>query len=60
MKINREWHETHKLPRNATLEQRIDWHLAHAANCGCRDIPPTIKRAMEERGLTVPTPQSLK
>lgn len=60
MKINREWHETHKLARNATLEQRIDWHLSHAANCGCRDIPPTIRRELENRGLTVPTPASLK
>lgn len=60
MKINREWHEAHKLPRNATLEQRLDWHLSHAANCGCRDMPENIKRELENRGLTAPTPQSLK
>jgi hypothetical protein len=60
MKINREWHQSHKLPRNATLEQRLEWHLSHAVNCGCRDMPESIKRELENRGLTVPTPQSLK
>lgn len=60
MKLNRQWHEAHKLPRNATLEQRLDWHLMHAANCGCREMPPTIKRELEARGLTVPTLRSLK
>jgi hypothetical protein len=60
MKINKEWHEAHRMPRNATLDERVDWHLKHAANCACRDIPPTIKRELENRGLTVPTLRSLK
>lgn len=60
MKINREWHEAHKLPRDATLERRLDWHLSHAANCGCRAMPDSIRRELEHRGLIVPTPQSLK
>jgi len=60
MKINKAWHEANKLPRTATLEQRLDWHLAHAANCGCREIPKTIKRELEARGLTGPTLRSLR
>ncbi len=39
MKTNKAWHERHRMPKNAALEQRLDWHLQHAANCGCRDMP---------------------
>lgn len=60
MKLNREWHEAHKMPRNATLEQRLDWHLMHAANCQCREMPPGIRRELEARGLSIPTPRSLR
>lgn len=60
MAINREWHATHKLPTNATLEERLNWHIMHAANCGCREMPSTIRRELEARGLSVPSPRSLK
>jgi hypothetical protein len=60
MSINREWHALHKLARNASMEERLHWHLQHAANCGCRDMPDTIRRELEARGLSVPTPRSLK
>jgi hypothetical protein len=60
MKINKAWHLAHKMPRDATLEQRIDWHMMHAANCGCREMPKTIKWAIEARGWAVPTQRSLK
>jgi len=43
MKLNKEWHLTHRMPKNATLEQRIAWHLEHKKNCGCRDIPEKLK-----------------
>ncbi len=59
MAINRRWHEEHKMPPNANMQERIDWHMAHAANCACRPIPPTVLRAMDERGLLAPTPRSL-
>lgn len=39
MQINKEWHDAHKMPKNATLEQRLDWHLNHALNCTCREMP---------------------
>lgn len=48
-KINREWHEQHRMPANATLDQRIEWHIAHAAHCQCREMPEKIKQAIKER-----------
>jgi hypothetical protein len=42
--LNREWHEVHRMPPDATLEQRIAWHRAHAAACGCRPAPASIQR----------------
>jgi hypothetical protein len=43
MKMNATWHRKHRLPKNPTLEQRMMWHLEHARNCGCRDMPPKLK-----------------
>ncbi|UJW85662.1 hypothetical protein [Devosia sp. SL43] len=60
MAINREWHALHKMPRNATLDDRIAWHIKHAANCDCREIPVAVRREMEARGLSAATPRSLK
>ena len=40
--MNKEWHEKHKMPGNANLEQRIAWHIAHSKHCGCREMPPKI------------------
>lgn len=37
-KINKDWHEANKMPRNATLEQKIKWHTNHAENCNCRPM----------------------
>ena len=60
MKINKVWHDAHKMPRSATLEQRLDWHLKHAANCSCREMPDSIKHELESRGLIVPMLRSLR
>jgi hypothetical protein len=38
-KMNREWHEQHKIPQGATQEERIAWHMEHARHCACRPIP---------------------
>lgn len=40
--INRHWHEQNRMPKNPTLELRIQWHALHAANCGCRPIPASL------------------
>lgn len=42
MKINKEWHEKHKMPKNPTMEEKIKWHKEHARNCGCRPMPKSI------------------
>ena len=52
--MNRDWHDAHRMPENADLEQRIAWHVEHATQCGCREIPDSVKHALEERGLPVP------
>jgi hypothetical protein len=50
-KINREWHEAYRMPKNPTLDQRITWHLAHAKNCTCRPLGGKILEEIKKRGL---------
>jgi hypothetical protein len=50
-RLNREWHLAHLMPKNATLEQRIEWHAEHSQNCSCREMPPSIAAEIEKRGL---------
>lgn len=45
-KINKEWHLAHKMPKNATLKQRIAWHEQHVKHCGCREMPASIAEAI--------------
>jgi hypothetical protein len=52
-KINRESHEQNRMPKNATLDQRVDWHLAHLRVCDCRtDLPPGVKEEIERRSAS--------
>jgi hypothetical protein len=53
-KINAKWHQAHPMPKNPTLDQRIEWHLAHARACGCRAISGTLLDEMKRRGIKVP------
>ena len=48
--LNREWHLEHRMPINATAEERIRWHREHAKACGCRPIPKGVIALMAERG----------
>lgn len=48
-KFNKVWHEKHKMPNNATLEQRIAWHQQHVKNCKCREMPESIAKAIAEK-----------
>ena len=50
-KINKEWHEQNRMPKNATIEQRIEWHLEHSKNCSCRKIEGKIAEEMIKRGI---------
>jgi hypothetical protein len=56
--MNRVWHEAHPMPRSATTEQRISWHMDHAKNCGCRPIPAGVLALMEEQKITLGTAPS--
>jgi len=40
--------------KNPTLQQRIDWHLEHAKNCGCRKIPGKLAEEMKKRNIRIP------
>ena len=54
--MNARWHALHVMPRAATLEARISWHVAHAWHCGCRAVPPTVADELRRRRLSVPAP----
>jgi len=49
MAINKAWHEAHRMPANAKLDQRIAWHEEHAQVCGCRPMPASVVKAISER-----------
>jgi hypothetical protein len=50
-KINKEWHLANKMPLNATLDQRIQWHLEHVKNCKCRPLGGKILEEIKKRNL---------
>jgi hypothetical protein len=37
MPINKQWHLKHRMPKSASIKQRVKWHTGHAKNCDCRD-----------------------
>jgi hypothetical protein len=53
-RLNATWHQAHPLPRNATLDQRVRWHLAHARACACRAIPGSILAELRARRIKPP------
>ncbi len=50
MKLNKEWHTLHRMPKNSSLEQRILWHIEHQQNCECHTIPKNIQEEIKKRG----------
>jgi hypothetical protein len=52
MKLNAPWHKAHPMPRNATLEQRLRWHAAHAHACACRELPAALAAELKKRQAT--------
>jgi hypothetical protein len=50
-KLNKVWHEKHRMPPGATLDQRIRWQREHRKNCSCRPIPSKLAQTMKARGL---------
>ena len=56
-KINADWHKKHVMPKNATVDQKVEWHLAHRAACACRtDLPASIVAELKKRGIKPPEP----
>jgi len=49
IKTNKIWHQDNRMPTDATLEQRIQWHIKHAKNCQCRPMPDKIAKEMKKR-----------
>ena len=49
--MNASWHKKHPMPKKPTLAERIQWHLAHAKACGCREIPKTVIAELRRRGV---------
>jgi len=50
-KINAKWHLANKMPKNPTIDQRINWHLVHTKNCVCRPLGGKILKEIKKRGL---------
>lgn len=38
-KLNKEWHEKYQMPKNPSVDARVQWHLQHAQYCACRPTP---------------------
>jgi hypothetical protein len=51
MKLNKEWHLAHKMPKNPTHEQRLKWHIEHAKNCSCREMPEKLRAEIRKQKL---------
>lgn len=49
MKLNKGWHQKNKMTVNPTLDERINWHIAHSKNCSCREIPDSIRKEINKR-----------
>lgn len=47
--INKEWHELNRMPKNASSDQRIAWHLEHSKQCACRPIPKGVLALIQSK-----------
>jgi hypothetical protein len=52
--MNASWHKRHPMPMGSTLDQRVEWHVAHARACGCREMPPTVIKELKRRARQTP------
>jgi len=53
--LNAMWYAKYPMPKNPTLLQRIEWHLDHYKNCGCRPIPDKLKEEMKKLKIEIPS-----
>jgi len=49
--VNAAWHNQHRMPRNASLDERVAWHLEHREHCACRPVPAKLLAQIDKRGL---------
>jgi hypothetical protein len=65
MKINAVWHAAHRMPINASIAQRIKWHMSHAKACACRPMPAKLKEELTKQAnplfqISQPAQRALK
>jgi hypothetical protein len=48
------------MPKRPTLDQRVKWHVAHAAACACRELPENMRRELKSRGIKLPKRKSTR
>jgi len=54
MAINKGWHMKNRMPKDASFEDRVKWHIEHNKNCSCRPgFPKKLKEVMEKRVVIV-------
>ncbi len=46
--MNKDWHKQNRMPRNASLKERVEWHLGHIKNCSCRPFPNGLRAKLNE------------
>lgn len=51
MPINAEWHRKNKMPKNASLDERLVWHAGHSKNCACRPTPKELLEEIKRKGI---------
>jgi hypothetical protein len=49
-RINKEWHQNNRMPKNPSMDERIRWHREHADHCKCRPVPEKLKNEIKQRG----------
>ena len=53
-RLNKDWHLANPMPKNPSLQQRIDWHVEHAKNCNCRQITGKLRQEMRKLRIKIP------
>ncbi|HMG15817.1 MAG TPA: hypothetical protein VK590_10235 [Saprospiraceae bacterium] len=60
MKTNKQWHENNRMPKNPTIDQRIEWHLNHQKHCQCRNIPARLLNEMRKLNINIPVKNKIE
>ncbi len=47
--MNTDWHDEHVLGSNASMDERVQWHLQHRDKCACRPIPQDVQAVIDQR-----------